>query len=152
MSKPYNNISDNYSDDKILTDYCSKNINDKNCYCMFPEESIRQLQVSLFNPYQCWYAPCKLSTAYKTSIMKYEEEKCNINICSVELGDVVINDDGKLSINNACVTSQNFSKINISQELVDQPLIETLELPNPFIPSILPIIIAGALVLFTGFV
>lgn len=151
MSKPKNNVSDNFADDQTIIQYCSQNISDKDCYCMFPEEGIRQLQVNLFNPYQCWYAPCKISTAYKTSLMKYEEDKCNINICNVELGDVSINADGKLTIRNDCVTSQNFSKVNISQELVEQPLVDTLELPNPFIPSFLPVIVAGALVLFTGF-
>lgn len=141
-------ISDNYKDDQKIITECKLNPTDPKCACVKPEDGISLLQLSLFNPYICWYAPCKSTNVYKTSLMVEEEKRCNVNVCSVALGEVKLDDDGKLIVKNECVTSKNFNRNVISQELVDKPLRALYEIPNIFPNILFPIIITSCLILF----
>lgn len=141
-------VSSSYETDTKILDYCKLNPSDRKCKCVIPEPGIFKLQISMFNPYYCWYDPCTNGNSYITSIMKEERKKCNLVLCNVELGQVSLDDNGVLNVKNDCLSSKNFSSVVISQELLEPSLKEEYILPNYFTRTTLPLLLGMGLILF----
>lgn len=140
--------STSFQDDQKILNYCNNNKSDERCKCIIPEDGIHKLQINTFNPYYCWYSPCNNKKCFKTSIILEEQKKCNIVLCHVELGQVSLDDNGKLSVKNNCISSKNFSDTTISQELLEHSLREDYILPNYFSRTFFPLLSALGLILF----
>lgn len=141
-------VSTSYDTDTKILNYCNLNPGDKKCKCVIPEDGIFKLQISLFNPYYCWYEPCTSGDAYITSIIAQERRKCNLVLCNVELGQVTLDDNGVLNVKNDCISSKNFSNVVISQELLEPSLKEEYILPNYFSRTTLPLLLGLGFILF----
>lgn len=140
--------STTFEDDQKIINFCNNNTSDKRCRCVLPEAGINKLQINLFNPYQCWYSPCKNNSYFKTSLITEEQKKCNIVLCNVDLGEVTIDDNGVLTIKNNCISSKNFSNIVISQELLDSSLKKNYMLPDYFSRTMFPLLTLMGFILF----
>lgn len=140
--------SSNYIDDKKILDFCKENQNHKKCQCIYPEENIKSLQTYLFNPYYCWYEPCKDNEIYKTSLIKETQQKCNITNCKVSLGDIKIDKNGKIEILNNCISSSIINSNLISEEILIPSLNKNYILPNFFFFSNFFLISLLLLILF----
>lgn len=141
-------ISKSYNDDKKIINFCKNNKNDYKCKCVFPEDSINKLQINSFNPYYCWYQPCRDSSTYKTSLIQEYKKSCNVVICQVNIGDVELDDNGFIKINNSCISSSSLNTNNISQELIDTSLNNDYILPSLFLSSFYPLILGMVNILF----
>lgn len=140
--------SSTFEDDMKIMNFCKDNKNDDRCKCVIPEDGIKKLQINTFNPYTCWYAPCKNDKTFKTSLIVQEQKKCNIVLCNVDLGQVTIDDNGVLNVKNNCISSKNFSNVVISQELLEPSLKEEYILPNYFSRTTLPLLLGLGFILF----
>lgn len=140
--------STSYKKDLEFTNYCKDNPTNEKCRCIIPEDGIQKLQINTFNPYPCWYAPCKNDITYKTSLILQEQKKCNLVLCEVHLGEVTIDDDGILNVKNNCISSKTVNNVNISQELLENSLKEDYILPNYFNRTTFPLLVALGFILF----
>lgn len=141
-------VSTSYETDLKMINFCKSNPGDVKCKCIIPEEGIYKLQISLFNPYYCWYSPCTGGSSFVTSVIAQERRKCNIVLCDVSLGEVTLNDNGVLNVKNNCISSKNFSNITISQVLLEPSLKDEYVLPNYFSRTALPLLVGLGFVLF----
>lgn len=127
-------ISTSYKDDQKILDFCNKNRNDKRCQCVIPPSSIQNLQLNSFNPYYCWFEGCNNPENFQTSLLSEYKKKCNIVLCEVKTDDIVLEDNGSITINNNCISQTNLQQTTniISQELLDESLNENYILPDIF--------------------
>lgn len=143
--------SSTFEDDMKIMNFCKDNKNDDRCKCVIPEDGIKKLQINTFNPYTCWYAPCKNDKTFKTSLIVQEQKKCNIVLCNVDLGQVTIDDNGVLNVKNNCISSKNFSNVIISQDFLEHSLKEDYILPDYFSRTVFPLLLILGTVLFLKF-
>lgn len=136
MEPPIESLT--YSDDQKIIQFCEKNKTDSRCSCLIPEEGINRLQTNIFSSRYCWYSPCKDSNNFKTSLILEEQKNCNVVVCNVNLGEVQIDDNGILKVENNCLSSKNYSDTIISNEYIETPLVNDYQMPNYFLNSLFP--------------
>lgn len=129
-----NSLSDYEYDQKVL-EYCKNNRTDSKCQCLLLDSLISLYSKSSYSSPYCWYTPCKNSDNYITSLIKAEQTYCNITICEISIGDIILNDNGNLRANNDCVSSIN-PIFAFSQRIIN---FSDIEIPNLIINFIYPL-------------
>lgn len=146
MDPPLSSTS--YKDDEKIINYCKNNPTDIRCSCLIPEKGIERLQTNIFSSYYCWYSPCNNPENFKTSLINNEQKNCNVVVCNVNLGDVKIDDNGILKIENQCMTTKNYSDTIISEEYIENSLSNNYNIPNYFLNTMFPVILILGLIYF----
>jgi hypothetical protein len=136
-------MSNSKENDDLLIKYCNNNLNDPKCGCLLFKNNFNFLNKASFAPYVCWYSPCLNSNNYLTSLLISEKKSCNVSICEISLGDIVIN-NGELNITNDCISL--ISPLLFFKKTINQ--INNYEIPNMFTPIIIPIFIILFIFLF----
>lgn len=119
-------ISDNYSDDKIIIEYCSNN-SDKKCGCVILSDVVLKIAKTSLTPVYCY---CIKDDTFKTSLVYEEIKYCNLMLCEVHLSDIMIN-DGELNVKNDWIQLINPS-ISFSQNTYNT---KTTEVKNMFVKN-----------------
>ncbi|AKS26326.1 putative late membrane protein [Diachasmimorpha longicaudata entomopoxvirus] len=131
--------SKSFEHDKIIRAYCRINSDDPRCRCILHAEKMNQTALASNSPYYCWYAPCRDSDSFMTSILSHEKTYCNINLCTYH-SDYIKADSGTLEITNKCKSSFSTN----TEELLLTPLRESYIPPSYFEKSNI-LVIAGLL-------
>lgn len=85
--------------------YCNLNKNNPLCSCVIPPNNISIISKNFFQPYYCWYGPCFISNYFKTNYIHNQQLNCNSTNCQINIGDINIDANNKITISNNCATS-----------------------------------------------
>jgi hypothetical protein len=137
-------MSSDFENDRKIIEYCNNNKSDSKCQCLSLDNTINLYSKSSFSPVYCWFSPCRNPDNYITSIIKAEQNYCNVTICEISIGDILLNDNGNITAKNDCVRNINpiLSFIQVVIELIN------FDIPFSNINLIYPIIIILTLLLF----
>lgn len=141
-------ISTNFIDDERMINFCRYNSNDPKCRCIIPEASIKKLEIFSYNPYYCWYSPCRNDKVFKTSLITEHMKNCNIIICTVNVGEVELDDNGKIKINNSCLSTTDIQTNIAEQMLVEEPLNDSYKVCDLTTTSFMPYVLCLLSILF----
>ncbi|AAG02938.1 hypothetical protein AMV232 [Betaentomopoxvirus amoorei] len=134
----------NYENDNKMIEYCNNNKDDIKCQCLIVNDNIDVFSKSSYAPYFCWYSACRNNENYITSLIKSEQQYCNITVCEISVTDIVLNDNGNLTVTNECASNIN-PIYSLSQIIVN---LTSFDIPNLFVSFFYPIVIIISILIF----
>ncbi|CCU55836.1 putative late 16kDa membrane protein (Cop-J5L) [Choristoneura biennis entomopoxvirus] len=133
-----------YENDITMFEYCNNNKNDIKCQCLIINDNIDVFSKSSYAPYFCWYSPCRNNENYITSLIKSEQKYCNITVCEISVNDIILSDNGNITITNDC--ARNINPIySLSQTIVS---LTSFDVPNLLVNFFYPVVIIISILIF----
>lgn len=92
--------------DNALKYWCDNNPNDERCFCVLtPNNIIPEIQEYL-GPKECWLSSCASQLENKWLLTDQLETRsnCNLTSCIIDIKQLTMNEDSKLSLINDCIS------------------------------------------------
>jgi hypothetical protein len=96
--------------DKSLENWCSKNINNRLCFCYITPSDIIPHVEDVLGPKECWLEPCTnsyINQKWLTTDQMNIKKNCGVQSCIITIESLIAKGNNKIDLINNCVENSN---------------------------------------------